>query len=137
MVSDELDRKIEEFVDQVTSGRQPIFRNGDLVRHRASGQKGIVLMANHVCNAHDGPERVCCRSANPKCHWMFSGTYQVSVALGKTVRGVREDLLECVTAPPTYKMVCLVCGLELSWSAGCEIKNCPDCGLEFVHKREC
>ena len=71
------------------------FKVGDLVCHKASGEKGVIVHVDMRCTVH--PEFYAAHLAGrlDECVLGFSGTYALSVGLEKdVVDEVAEELLE-------------------------------------------
>jgi hypothetical protein len=64
----------------------PLFTTGDLIRHRASGERAVVVEALYDSNA-------------AKYRW-FSGRYSVSRGFRETVVSVAENEIEKVEETP-------------------------------------
>ncbi len=79
-----------------------LFSVGDTVRHKTSGELGIVVQVNGTrrCKTHPGTlpsaHNIASKDlASEECEWVekFDGTYDISIGLEKTVERVLEGLL--------------------------------------------
>jgi len=77
------------------------FNLGDLVRHRASGEKGVVVELSQKCTVHSWP--MDCYVASPhwkrkeECRLEYTGRYLLSHGFDKRIM-VDEDEIELVEA---------------------------------------
>lgn len=71
-------------LDTEQETRKPKFEKGDLVRHRASGELGIISYVGVVCLTHPGLDALSVEHlSGVKCEWAFSGSYSVSLGFTK------------------------------------------------------
>jgi hypothetical protein len=80
---------------------KPKFKEGELVRHRASKQPGIIIGVIERCETHGvmaavyaigKPDRKCC------ANYQFSGEYSVSTGMTE-VASIPEYVLEATEEP--------------------------------------
>ncbi len=71
-----------------------VFKVGDIVRHKTTGERGIVVSvgSNSRCTRHPPFSSVHLVGGSEECEWVeeFDGTYDISIGLGKTAKGVPE-----------------------------------------------
>ena len=74
-----------------------VFKVGDLVRHKTSGEQGVVVSVNgnRICKRHPLMSLAHFMSTSEDCEWVFefNGTYDVSIGLANTAEDVPESLL--------------------------------------------
>ena len=73
------------------------FQLGDLVCHKANGERGVVTDIAMRCTVHPGISAAHIGGSSDACDFVFAGTYELSVRLGKVIDGIDEDVLELVT----------------------------------------
>lgn len=71
--------------------REPKFKCGDLVQHRASKERAVVVRIKEGCISHRADGWIC----SSACTIGFRGEYLLSTGLGRNTEGV-EDQLELV-----------------------------------------
>lgn len=74
-----------------------VFSVGDIVRHKASDETGVVASINGVrrCTKHPLMSAIHIIGGSDECEWVFEfdGTYDVSIGLANTAEDVPEGLL--------------------------------------------
>ena len=76
------------------SGEAPCYALGDLVRHRASGKKTVVIGVEHVCIAHPPLALCVMRLDRTDCKMDPTGTYSLSYNFDEEENGVDGLILE-------------------------------------------
>lgn len=105
------------------------LKEGDLVEHLASGERGVITDEETYCTAHTGFD--CINPSTPHDH-QPAGTFSLSLDFEKEIRGVPRELLRKVNPVPTIKTVCMWCetmitdGPEAPLSHGICIRCIPD-----------
>ena len=72
------------------------FQIGDIVYHKASGERGVVTDMAMRCTVHPPMQLAHVLGAKADCQFVFAGTYELSVGLGRVAEEVDEDVLELV-----------------------------------------
>ena len=74
-----------------------VFKVGDLVRHKTSCERGVVVSINGIrwCKKHPRMHSAHIMGGSDECEWVFefNGTYDVSIGLANTAEDVPEVLL--------------------------------------------
>lgn len=79
----------------MTTTREAKFKQGDLVKHRASGQRGVVSSCLTSCVNHSFPFSLCSmRFDKSECDFQFCGLYELSTEFQKDNIDVAEYLLD-------------------------------------------
>jgi hypothetical protein len=79
-----------------TKHAPPLFNTGDLVRHRASGERAVVVRRIHLCGVHGHADHPHCDACDP----VFSGRYAVARGFREAVVSVAENEIEKVEEAP-------------------------------------
>ena len=74
--------------------REAKFQLGDIVYHKASGERGVVTSMNMRCTVHDPFDAAHIIGNRADCEFVFAGTYDLSIGLGGVLEGIDEDVLE-------------------------------------------
>ena len=75
---------------------KPRFRLGDLVRHKASGERGVITGVGMRCTAHPPCHPSHFFGQADECEFEFDGTYDLSTTLANSSENVCEGVLERV-----------------------------------------
>jgi len=78
---------------------KPRFEPGDVVRHKASGERGVITGVGMRCTVHLGIRAIACLGKSDECEREFDGTYDLSATLGTTLDDVSEGVLETTYSP--------------------------------------
>jgi hypothetical protein len=71
------------------------FQIGDAVYHKASGERGVVADMAMRCTVHPLLHSAHVFGGNRgECEYVFAGTYDLSVGLGRVMEGIDEDVLK-------------------------------------------
>ncbi len=71
------------------------FQIGDTVYHKASGERGVVVDMAMRCTVHPPMHSAhLFGGSRGECEFVFAGTYDLSVGLGRVMEGIDEDVLE-------------------------------------------
>ena len=107
------------------------LKEGDLVEHLASGERGVITDEETSCVRHQsGP--FSCVGHPASCDYQPAGIFSLSLGFEKELRGVPRELLRKVNPVPTIKTVCMWCetvttdGPEAPLSHGICIRCIPD-----------
>ena len=71
---------------------EPKFKVGDVVQHKASGEKGVVTKIWESCSVHNG--WLGCNRRIKKCRFEFNGFYSIVDSFGAPHNTVREIEIE-------------------------------------------
>lgn len=74
--------------------KEPKYKIGEVVQHRASGKRGVVSDHGAVCSVHQSAYHVLGYSA--ECETSFDGTYYLSIDFDVTAGPIVEEFLELV-----------------------------------------
>ena len=84
------------------------LKEGDIVEHLASGEKGVITDEETSCVSHQGNPFPCVGRA-ASCDYQPTGTFSLSMGFEEEICKVPRELLRKVNPVPTIKTVCMEC----------------------------